>query len=196
MKRILASLFIAVTSCGQAIPAKPITKQPTNPEYEFTNIDIADGLRAPLIEYLALCGHFGFQAMCDHNLSKIKSVLFVETFDESLVVGKCSIFSNGDRTIAIKLSAYQYSSYTTNALFKHEAHHCLMNSGHAPAGTAHLMAPTLLPEDYMKATWASLIVSLFQVRYPWGDNLAVTTKLYEDGSEIILEGPHESSGNL
>jgi len=104
---------------------------------------------------------------CGENLKKLKSINFVDSFDQKtdpdgVVAGVCW-WSRFERKIEIKRKVAEPGSMRERALIFHELGHCLLDLGHSDPKTMMLMNPYLFDEKTYASSWSRLQTEMFQL---------------------------------
>ena len=117
--------------------------------------------------FYGLCLHTTAANKCKENIQKVRSINFVDSFDEKTdphksVAGVCW-WSKLSRKIEIKRNIAEPGSTKEKALIFHELGHCLLDLGHSDPNTKMLMNPYLFDEKTYASNWTQLQNELFQL---------------------------------
>jgi hypothetical protein len=188
VKKMYMLTTLALVGCGNAIDA--ITPK--------VNTEIDEELKVDFNYFIESCSSYpDKKKLCDKNKQHLESVKLVDSLENSKsgakVVGLCTVYSTGKRTIKILNNAVEQNSYAHKGLMFHELGHCLLDYGHAAKSSQRIMAPSLLQEQDYKVNWASLMqdlftnpVSLYESLTLQGDSDPIEDMVWEihaDGSE-------------
>lgn len=202
MRAYFLSFAFMLNSCGALEKPKPdITPDVNhNTSLDYSHVEIDPELKPAFVNFLAQCETFPeSKQLCEPNLRELRSVVYVDKFleedgtEDTEVVGRCIVWSDHRRYMEIQRGFSPPSSFTSNFLMVHEAAHCLLDQGHAPADSGRVMAPNILDEQEYKDNYATLVDEVFRISFPWDDGLkfhspgvtAIVYEMYRDGSEKI-----------
>lgn len=166
MKKTLTLLLTSVLiGCGSGEePVMSVNKQPEDKKQKEKNDEY---LEKYLDHFYGICIQTTAANRCKENLKKVKSINFVDSFDEKtdpngMVAGVCW-WSRTERRIQIKRNMTKLGSMQERALIFHELGHCLLDLGHSNRQTNMLMNPYLFDEQTYTSNWTRFQNELFQL---------------------------------
>lgn len=167
MKKILTVLLTSVLiGCGSY--EEPAVSTNTKKQGDKKQKEQSDPyLEQYMKHFHGLCLHTTAANRCKENLQKVRSINFVDAFDEKTdpngsVAGVCW-WSRFSRKIEIKRGIAEPGSVREKALIFHELGHCLLDLGHSDPNTKMLMNPYLFDEKTYASNWTRLQNELFQL---------------------------------
>lgn len=167
--RYLISLlsFIIAASC---VTNSAFRTTPVGNLKDFGHVRVDPLLSPMFLEFLAECEkHESVEHICFENLAALRSIQLApdEVFQKPSTIGFCMITGHGSRLISIRRSTAIPDSVSLRTLVFHELGHCLLDSGHSPENSPHIMNPFILPDSFSKDNWHRLVKELFECQYPW-----------------------------
>lgn len=168
MSRFL--LVLLLVGCGVEEQQKTVEVQVDRPVPVPFYIDTAkvDSKLLPYVmEFAGYCEKFKTSETCQRNFKKIKSIKTVGSFSETTVLGKCYMYSNGQRWIEISSYWADLDSQSMRAVVIHEMAHCALGVGNAEVFPHYddkedIMNAYLLPDKALFYNWPKLIKTMFQ----------------------------------
>lgn len=196
MFRILLALLLV--GCGTIEQPKTIEVQVDKPVPVPFYIDTAkvDSKLLPYVmEFAGYCEKFKTSEICQKNFKKIKSIETVKSFSDKTVLGKCYMYSNGQRWIEISSHWADLDSQSMRAVVIHEMAHCTLGVGNAEVFPHYdddedIMNAYLLSDKTLFYNWPKLIKAMFQRA---GGTLSLT---YQEEVATVTQTVMDSSGGL
>jgi hypothetical protein len=165
MKTIITSLLVTIlVGCGTNDP-NPVLIPTANEGGDQT---VSDSYLTDYVKHFyGLCVQTTAANRCEENLRKLKSIKFVDGFDDQTdpngsVAGVCW-WTRSSRRVEIKKNIAKTGSMQERGLIFHELGHCLLDLGHANPESKMMMSPYLFDEKTYVTNWDRLQKELFAI---------------------------------
>lgn len=194
--RVFLALFLLITvGCGRQVIEAGGSSLPVSSSLNAEHVAIQTDLKMNFVSFLASCEMFpDSKKICEANLKELRSVTYTDEFKkddgtkDNNTVGRCTVYDNVMRYVQFLKGYAKPGTLTALFLSHHEMAHCLLDQGHAPEKTIHVMAPALLSEDTYKNNYSALIFEVFKIKFSdskFSLDGSIEYDVHADGTETV-----------